>query len=536
MSLLLFFWRRRVPVSTTVGGAIRPTVAVELELSGVGGGWTDISDYLVAQSTLVIRHGILSSAPTALLAGTPTCLFTLRNDPHTAGGLGYYSLYHANKRSGWGLGIGCRVRMTDPATSIVRTRFRGRIDAIGVQPGRHVSPSVRVIAVGWMDEAARWKLTPEVGEQLNQRGDQISTAVIAAMPVPPPATDFDMGQEAYPYALDTSGGTKDTAYGIFGKLTRSDLSLMYEKADGTLRHENRNTRLLNTTPLWTVTEQDQMELTVPSTREEILNTVRVTMNPRTVDPLPTTAVYRQANTIPIPAGETKLLLGSFRDPVTGDLIGATDVQPVVPVTDYIGTENEDGTGSDLTSDLVFTVSVGPSGISAQIENTGGALAYVRGPAGAPGWQMRGKAIKNQGATQFPATDAASIAEFGEHAVEFNMDYQFDPNVGKAAANFLRDKFKDPFAQARTMVVHGKTPALLTQLLKRDISDRITVRETVTGVHDDFFINGEELTVLPSGHVKSKYYLAPSKDPFNGVYWVLGIAGKSELGVTTGLGF
>src|SRR6185295_10526803 len=134
-----------------------------------------------------------------------TASFTLRNDARNSGGLlGYYSPSHVNKRSGWGLGIGCRIRWTDPNTATTWTRFVGRIDAIDPTEGLYGERRVRVSVADWLDEAARWTLTPAIGEQVGQRVDQILTAILAQMPRQPTATSFDVGADAFAYALVTS--------------------------------------------------------------------------------------------------------------------------------------------------------------------------------------------------------------------------------------------------------------------------------------------------------------------------------------------
>jgi hypothetical protein len=102
-------------------------------------------------------------------------------------------------------------------------------------------------------------------------------------------------------------------------------------------------------------------------------------------------------------------------------------------------------------------------------------------------------------------------------------------VGQGAADFFLGKFKNPLAQARRITVLATTAALLTQILTRDISDRITLSETVTGVSDDFFINAVELSVTANGHVMASYTLAMAADPFSALYWMLG---TSVLGTNT----
>jgi hypothetical protein len=218
-------------------------VAVMLGGPGPTATWTVLTDVLAAGG-LTIKHGIDGSSPLDRVAGTPTCSFALRNDAgNSAGLLGYYSLHHNNTRTGWRLNIPCRVRIQDPSTLVWYWRFVGRIDSIEVQPGRYLSRRVLVTAVGWMDEAARWKLTPEIGEQINKRWDEIILAIIAKMPVSPGSIVIDEGREAYPFALDQSGNAEVSALTEFQKLAASEFGYIFERADGALRLEGRHHRL-----------------------------------------------------------------------------------------------------------------------------------------------------------------------------------------------------------------------------------------------------------------------------------------------------
>jgi hypothetical protein len=500
----------------------QPIAYVELELNGSGAGWTDVLRDVIIDEWISIRHGIDGSGPADLVARTGTAAFVLNNSAsNSAGLLGYYSLYHANKRSGWGLGIGCRIRLQDPTTSVIYTRFIGRIDVINPAPGAHGDRRVSVTATDWMDEAARWTLTPDIGEQIGQRGDQILSAIVAQIPRQPEDTDLDMGTESYPYALDTSGNTGQSALAEFGKLAASEFGLIYVKADGTLRYEGRHSRLLDTTDDWTITDADLQDLSLPSTRDEIINTVRVTTHPRVLDPIlgqpPTLLVYDQANVIAIAAGETKLLLGSFRDPVTGDPIGATEVQDQVAGTDYLANASQDGSGADVTSDLDVVLSIGQAGVSFSITNHNANTVYLTRN------QLRGRGIFDHGTQQFEASDAPSVAATGEHAVAFDMPYQVDDDVGQGAADYLLAKYSPTFAQARVIAVTAREAVGLAQILTRDISDRLAIAETVSGLNSSFFINGEVLDVLPSGHLRATYTLAPAADPRAGLYWILGTA-------------
>jgi hypothetical protein len=85
------------------------------------------------------------------------------------------------------------------------------------------------------------------------------------------------------------------------------------------------------------------------------------------------------------------------------------------------------------------------------------------------------------------------------------------------------------ARARLVQVTARTNAVVTQILTRDISDRITITETVTGVSEDYFINGVSDRVT-NGVLSSVYTLAPVSATFDtAVYWTLG---TSTLGTDT----
>ncbi len=501
--------------AAVVVGGIKPTVVIEVELSGEGAGWTNLgaggAKDVETKDGVRIRYGMPGGGPDDNVAPSGSALFTLNNSAgNSQAKLGLYSLYNANKLAGWALDIRCRITFVDPATGTASVQFIGKIDSIDPAPGKKLSRAARVAVIDWMDEAANWAITAAVGEQIDKRWEQVLSAIIAQMPTVPTATNFDAGADSYPVSLDSSAFSTQQALSEFKKLADSERGLVYIKGDGTLKAEGRHARLVNTTSLWTLPETDIVDLSLPSTRAEVIDTVRTIVHPRVIDENPTTIVYNQANSIEIPALGDKLLLGSFRDQVTGDPIGATDLQALIASTDYLGNTAEDGSGTDITSDFTITLQVGQSGINATVANANALTGFLTL------FQIRGKGIKNKSSQQLQATSGA-----GKHVVVLDMPYQGNADVGQGAADYYLAKYNTAFAQARRVGVVGRTSALLTQILTRDISDRITISETVTGLNNDFFINGVEKTLLPSGQLMATYILAPAADPFSGLYWVLG---------------
>lgn len=505
---------------------LRVAVLVDLELAGAGLGWTNVGQYgdqdVVASEGVVIRRGIFGSGPNDNTAGAGTASFTLNNSAaNSAERLGYYSLYHANRRAGWGVDIGCRIRLVDPATLTSWTRFVGKIDSIAPAPGRNASRYVRVTATDWLDDAARWTLTPDIGEQVNKRWDEILIAILAHMPTAPPASGAQPGGEAYPYALDSSSFSNQTALGEFKKLADSERGFIYQKADGTFIGEARHARLSNLTSVWSLSDGDLLTpsgLSMPSTRDEIIDTVISTIHPKIVDPLPTTVVYDQANVIAIQPGIPQLLLGSFRDPITGDTMGATAIQPLVRNTDWMANSQADGLGTDVSASWTVAMTKGPNGLSFTVTNGGATVGYLTQLA------VRGEGIRDKATLQLQYPAVA-----GQHVATVDMPYNASVDAGQGAAVFYQRKYSTAFAQARTATVPGKRADLVTGILQREISHRITIAEEVTGLANDSFINGIEERVLPSGHIQATYTLAPAQDPFAALYWVIG---KSVLGTDT----
>jgi hypothetical protein len=512
--------------TAAVASGIKPDVVVEVELSGDNNGWTNLgkggSADVLSATGLIMRYGIQGSGPTDNVAASGHAQFSLDNSAsNSAHLLGLYSLYNANKLAGWALDIRCRITLVNPVSGALMRRFIGRIDAIDPSPGKRKDRRVTVTVVDWLDEAANWSMDPAIGEQVNKTWTQVLQAIIAQMPRPPLISSLDDGIEGYPIALDTSSSTGQPALAEFKKLADSERGFIYQKADGTLKAEGRHARLLNTTSVWTLTENDLVDLSLPSTRSEIIDTFDVTIHPRVVDDLPTSIVYSQANVIQIGPSANQLLLGSYRDAVTGDPIGAVDVQtpdPSTPHFDYTANTAADGSGTNITADFSVVLQAGPAGISATVTNGNAATGYLTS------FQLRGRAVKDKALQTLRATSGS-----GKHVVPLDMPYQGNSDVGQGAADYYLAKYDTAYAQARTIGVIGRTTTLLTQLLTRDISDRITISETVTGVANDFFINGVELRVLPTCVVMGIYTLAPAQDPFSGLYWVLG---TSTLGTDT----
>ena len=251
--------------------------AVQMELAGVGGGWTDVTaDVLLGEQPLRFRYGIDGNGPVDRVANVGICRFVLDNSAsNSASTLGYYSPLHTNVRSGFGFGINVRVALTYGGTTYYK--FRGRLSAIEPAPGIRGQRTTSCVVVDWMNEAAQYQ-TGDVALQIGQRSDQVFSAVLATITRQPAASSISAGIDSFTYALDDLAGNKIPAASIFQNIAQSELGFIYVKGDTTqgetLVYENRQSRILSTTNSVSL-DDDMVDLVVPRDLAVVFNRIDV---------------------------------------------------------------------------------------------------------------------------------------------------------------------------------------------------------------------------------------------------------------------
>jgi hypothetical protein len=413
-------------------------------------------------------------------------------------------------------------------------RFLGTLDSIyptaGVR-GRYLSACT---VVDWMDEAARYHVTG-LGLQLAKRGDQVFQTVVSSMPIQPAAIQTTPGLDTYPYALDNVQDENTTAMQILQALALSELGYIYVKSDavqgGTLVYESRSVRGANNVAVQTF--GNSMEhLTVQRSRQNLLNKVQVTAHPRKVDAAATTALF-QLDTVSATQPFTTLSLNApFRDPNQPlARVGGTNMQAPVATTDYTMNTQADGLGADITA--LFTVTISSSSANSAtlaITNNSQFTGYITF------LQLRGQGVYDYNTTVLSASDTSSQLNFGQRITNLDMPYQADPIVANEAAQYVLNVWSNPLSYVTELSILGNwTDALMQATLLRDISDCVTVAESVTGVPASirYFINAVELRIAQGRVFRTKFTLAPADQ---NAYWLLEVVGAGELGLTTRLGY
>lgn len=134
-------------------------------------------------------------------------------------------------------------------------------------------------------------------------------------------------------------------------------------------------------------------------------------------------------------------------------------------------------------------------------------------------------------------DASSEADYGPRVLSIDAAFL---NALEAAdrGDWTLAQKKAPHDRPQIPFWGNISAAVLVQMLERNLSDRVTITDAsgYTAINADFYIEGiTESVDVENEILQMRWQLSPV-DVFAGLYWSLGVAGYSELGVTTGLSY
>lgn len=504
---------------------------------GLNPGFVDVTvDTLSAQC----QYGIQGSGPEDRVASTGTMEFDLDNSEYnSAAKLGYYSPNHANVRSGFDLGIKVRFAITYGGTTYYK--FRGTLDEITPITGIKRTRRTQCTAVDWMDQAATTNVRG-VATQVNKRDDQLITTLLAVVTAQPAATSISTGIDTFSYGLDNTQSETTAILSEFQKIAKSAFSYIYIKGDTTqgetFVYEPRNVRAAKTTALTTL-NNTMHGMVITRRRADIYNRVQVTWHPRVIGA--TSVIFTLASTnqaIALDPLGTMTLLCPYTDPTLRDVrIGATNVIAPVATTDYMMNSASDGSGTNLTTSLSVTATIGgDAAMLVLTNNSTTTTGYLVDLTGVPKLQIRGDPVRDQQEAIADHRDSTSATSYGERVLAFDCSYQSVPGNADALSAYLLSVYKSPVSFVTSVsFVANDSDALMTAALVREPGDRIALVETVSGISTTtaYYINHVELSIEQSRIVHCTWTLAPATHQ---AFWLIGTAGASEIGQTTNVGF
>lgn len=425
--------------------------------------WVDLSAYVV--SDISGSQGFSSSLPDDRVAFMGSISLELNNKNGLFSPMGGDEIKGLSTLTGFNKGAKIRVKvLTDSYDKVI---FIGRISSINTNDGTWGKQRVKIIADDWMDIPARY---PMKGTQIetDKTIDYAMSSILERLSIQPEATIFDAGNNNFPTIFD---GVKDKtkASGEFNKLALSELGYIYLLKDGTLRVENfsaRNgTRDLEVVPVHTdivgnllledgdsflledgnsliLQDAEHMDISQSSQsltielEDEIINNAYTKAYPTRTDTSLTT-VFRLGSPIFIAGKTTIYFTGNYTDSVSGESINATNLQTPTITVDYLMNSSKDGSGSNLSSDLVVSATYYGDMVEYALTNNNSVGAWITR------LNARGYAIYKTSPIQSVSTDESSIEKYGETTIEIDQKYQGDFYAGNAYTRTIVEEFKNP---------------------------------------------------------------------------------------------
>ena len=523
--------------------AVAPTsIAIEMQFSGAAGAWTNVWADVRAQVPVGCSYGIQSGGGPGDRCAQPGALtFALDNSAKNSNtAQGYYAPGHANQRSGFDIGIGCRLAIIYAGTTYYK--FVGRVAAISVTPNQRGPWTTLVTAHDYLDECLRAKLK-RVAVQTSKRGDQVFDVLVAAMPSAPGSSTSGTGRETYDLSLDAKSSEEGVlVLGELQRLAMSEAGFIYGKGTTNastaqaLIYESRTERAKKNTNATTFDDDDLDGIEITRSRDTVINRMQVKTHPRRKDGS-AVVLYQQRDAtvgtgaaLSLAAGVTQTLICPYTDPDdrTHRCAGTSMVTPASS-TDYSANAAADASSTDLTSSLGVAATFGGTNASVALTNNHASTTlYVTK------LNLRGIGIYDDQETVHEAEDTASQTTFGAHTFTYDAPYQMSPTVGDSMALHFLGVYSDAQQSAESItILMNKNAGLMTAGLAREVGDRIGVGEAMSAIDEGYFIQSVHLTITPTSIIRCRWGLSPASRI---TYWFLGTAGASNVGTSTRIGF
>lgn len=503
------------------------TLSVTIEANFSGDTWTDISADVLKEDSLVLDWGMDGGRPDDNCASPGTCTFSLNNRADGSKAQGRYSPGHANCTAGFDLNLKIRVTLADGASS----RVLGPYWLAEIRPvaGQYGPQTVRVLATDWLEEAAE---APVVYDgAVNVDGAAVITSLLVHMDTSPTATSLDTGATLFNYPLADMQGSDDRVLTALKGIAQSEGGFVYLTGAGTLTFESRSRRPAKTADDFTL-NNTMHGLEAGRSRDALVNSLRLTVHPPA---LSTARVVLGSIASPflVSAGATVYVTLTYRDPDTLQPCGGYSVVPPDPGWgDYAANTAADGSGTSKTVVVVVTWPFGgypgAASMTYLVHNPDTVDFYITT------LQVRGYAVIDRDPITVSVEDATSIAAYGRRTLDVDLPYQGDPNVALGLAAYWQALYTDADTRATSvscLVVADAT--LQALLLAVEVGSRVALVEPMTALDRSYWVQGIALTLSPGPVAALTLRLAPASRTD---YWLLGVAGQSELGDTTVLGF
>ena len=388
------------------------------------------------------------------------------------------------------------------------------------------TPTVQLEATGPISRIANKKVT--VVAQTSQTTGTIIDEILD-----------DAGWASADRTLDTGQTTIDAwfvsgidALNAVREVEETELGFFTESADGKLVFEDRHHRLISphTTSQQTYSDASGASMLYNGIEQmdpigDIYNDITAMVTKYTTAGS-AEVLWTLDGTPTLAPGESGTYWAEYpntnKDSTTGAYVSAWD-DPVV--------------GTDITqtgvsnSDIAVTVTKFSNTMKIVITNNNATSTATLTLV-----QAQGTKVTKNTSVGIASEDSTSQGKYGKRSYELPSPWLQSANTAQDYTNYIVGRYKNAVPVISLTYIANKSAAALTEMLTRDISDRITAvatgAKTELGLDGDFFVESVQHRILNAGLFHEvKYDLSDASG--DGGWWILGI---SELGVNTRLAY
>lgn len=507
---------------------VYPTVQLYIDLDNDTLAETDISSRVV--SAFECQHGILSYKDTERLSSVGILKFSIDNSDGT----------YTDSATLVGKVVSIILTLGNTRKQV----FYGYITEADVDSGEWGSRRVTVYASDWMNIANKTRVK-NIPIATFVTADEAINTLLGITPNPPAYLALDEGYESFPTMFD-GALNKTVVFSELDKITKSELGYLYlrfrDNIEGeTLVFENYFHRG-STHPLTQIPEDvvtparllwrnvsdsgylkwrdasDSGNIILHSLQEayfdrtmidsnwevgeNVINQMSVTNLPRRVDGSDV-VLYNLASPIPLGSTQKLTIAGGFTDPNSGDTpITVQSIVTPVATTDYLFTENEDGTGADYTANLLVNLSYGTNGFTTTFKSLGptGYITFYR---------IRGKGIYKYDPIETIKDNLESQEEIVKTQVSDSIirEYSGDYNLSKVFADGVVAVNRTPIKVMNTVsFVANASEDLMLAFMYLEQGDKIQIVESNPSHTGNYYIQGIKFRIDVNGVIYFTWYL------------------------------
>lgn len=343
----------------------------------------------------------------------------------------------------------------------------------------------------------------------------------------PPSYSFDTGKQTFSYVGDNSIDNKDgvSAQSFIRDLVAGEIygRFFFDPSLPGYKFHNRHRDALNTTVSFTITDSDYEVDSSAFARANVLNQSTVSFQPRATGDAAT--VIWSADDVPLGFfTETKILTARYRDLSNpAARVGATDVLPMLPGTDFIAVDDNQ---VDVTNYVMCVARPGANSAEISVTNPNSyTVAFTR-------IQLRGTPITTFDPRTVTSRNADSEFMYKRASEQISYALIDTNNDAQNIADYHVYKNSTPSSSFQVIGWNAnKSSGRMTNALSAAVGQRITITDTWMNHNADYYIVGYRHSVTWGGeHTHETSLVIKPRDREN--FWILE---TSLLGTDTRLG-